>query len=223
MRTRGEPPCRPGQKLLIGPEGPLAGTLGCAEFDRAAAADAVEVLAAGRPELRSYEHDLGNIEVHLEPYNRPPQLVVLGATVVGLWLLRWARELGYDSALVESRAERITGEHRRAADRVVSSVGELSIDGHTSAVHTDHDAPDLPRELALLLRAGAPFVGLMGSARHTSPHLEAIRASTDDAGDALRTPVGLDIGARTPPEIALAILAGVLAAREGRGGGWLDR
>ncbi|MDP8928721.1 MAG: XdhC/CoxI family protein [Actinomycetota bacterium] len=223
MRTRGQPPCRPGQKLLIGPEGPLAGTLGCAEFDRAAAADAVEVLAAGRPALRSYEHDLGDIEVHLEPYNRPPQLVVLGATVVGLWLLRWARQLGYDRALVESRAERITAEHRHAAGRVVSSVGELSIDGYTSAVHTDHDAPDLARELAVLLRAGAPFVGLMGSARHTSSHLEAIRASAAHVGDALRTPVGLDIGARSPPEIALSILAGVLAAREGRGGGWLDR
>ncbi|MDP8927491.1 MAG: XdhC family protein [Actinomycetota bacterium] len=223
MRTRGEPPCQPGQKLLIGPEGPLAGTLGCAEFDSAAAADAADVLAMGRPALRNYEHDLGDIEVQLEPYRRPPRLVVLGATVVGLWILRWARDLGYDNALVEPRRERITGEHRRVAGRVVSSVAELSLDEHISAVHTDHDAPDLVGELAALLRAGARFVGLMGSARHTSPHVEAIRASAAHIGDALRTPVGLDIGARTPPEIALSILAGVLAAREGRGGGWLDR
>lgn len=224
VRTCGEPPSKPGQKLLVGHGGPLAGTLGCAEFDSAAAADAIEVLADGRPDLRTYEHDLGEVEVHLEPYRRAPRLVVLGATVVGLWLLRWARDLGYDTALVEPRADRITDDHRRAAGRLVSSVADLSVDEDTSAVHTDHDAPDLAGELAVLLGAGARFVGLMGSARHVSPHLEAISgASSAEAAAALRTPVGLDIGARTPPEIALSILAGVLAAREGRAGGWLDR
>ncbi len=223
VRTRGEPPCTPGQKLLVGLEGNLAGTLGCAEFDRLAERDAVEVHASGHPALRTYEHDLGVVEVHLEPFLRPPVLVVLGATLVGLWLLRWARDLGYDTVLIEPRAERITSDHRDAAGRVVSSAVELQIEGRTSAVHTDHDAPDVAQELAVLLRAGAPFVGLMGSARHTSRHLEAIRASAGDADNALHTPVGLDIGARTPPEIALSILAGVLAARESRGGGWLDR
>lgn len=222
VRTRGEPPCTPGQKLLLRLDGPAAGTLGCAEFDRLASGDAVEVLATGRPALRSYEHDLGVVEVHLEPYLRSPVLVVLGATAVGLWLLRWARDLGYDTVLVESRAHRVTREHRHAAGRVVSSAVELPIEARTSAVHTDHDAPDLAQEVAVLLQAGVPFVGLMGSARHTSPHLEAIRGSVGGAADALRTPVGLDIGARTPPEIALSILAGVLAARENREGRWLD-
>jgi len=69
------------------------------------------------------------------------------------------------------------------------------------------------------------FVGVMGSARHTAPHLAALRASGcgDEELARLRTPVGLDLGARTPAEIALSILAGLLAARTGRTGGWLDQ
>ena len=80
-------------------------------------------------------------------------------------------------------------------------------------------------QLAIVLRSPASFVGVMGSARHTAPHLTALRAAgcSDDDLARLRTPVGLDLGARSPAEIALSILAGLLAARTGRTGGWLDR
>ena len=89
---------------------------------------------------------------------------------------------------------------------------------------TDHDAPDIVAELGALLRSPARFVGVMGSARHTAAHLEALRSGCTDAElDRLRTPVGLDLGGRTPAEIALSILAGMLAARTGHAGGWLDR
>ena len=104
-------------------------------------------------------------------------------------------------------------------------MADITLGPAVDAVHTDHDAPDIVAELAPLLRAGVRFVGVMGSARHTAPHLEALRAAgcTDDELARLRTPVGLDLGARTPAEIALSILAGLLAARTGRTGGWLDR
>ena len=104
-------------------------------------------------------------------------------------------------------------------------MADVALGPAVDAVHTDHDAPDIVAELAPLLRAGVRFVGVMGSARHTAPHLEALRAAgcTDDELARLRTPVGLDLGARTPAEIALSILAGLLAARTGRTGGWLDR
>src|SRR5229473_3589898 len=103
IRTDGAPPCQPGQKLLLGTRGPLSGTLGCSEFDVSAAADAEEVLATGRPVLRTYHHDLGSVEVYLEPYLHRPRLVVLAATPIALWLLRWGKDLGYDTILVESR------------------------------------------------------------------------------------------------------------------------
>ncbi len=161
------------------------------------------------------------MEVYLEPYRRRPRLVVLGATPVGLWLLRFGRDLGYEPVLVESRAERVTSEHRAAAARVVTSPEDLPSGGEVDAVHTDHDAPRVAEHVATLLRGGARFAGVMGSARHADPHLEALRELGVPA-ERVQTPVGLDVGARTPQEIAVSILAGLMAARTGRDGGWLD-
>jgi molybdopterin adenylyltransferase len=222
VRVHGDPPCRPGQKLLLGRDGPVAGTLGCAEFDGAASADAPEVLRAGEPAVRTYEHELGSVEVYLEPHRRRPLLVILGATPVALWLLRWGTELGYETALVEPRTERVPADHKDAASHVAASPDELSLGAEVDAVHTDHDAPGLADHVATLIRAGARFVGVMGSRRHAGPYLDALREMGLDPA-AARSPVGLDVGARTPQEIALSILAGLVAARTGRPGGWLDR
>ena len=85
--------------------------------------------------------------------------------------------------------------------------------------------PQLGDEPAGLLRSPARFVGVMGSARHVGPHLEDLRSRGFGAEDLrrIRTPVGIDIGARTAEEIALSILAGMVADRRGATGGWLDR
>jgi xanthine/CO dehydrogenase XdhC/CoxF family maturation factor len=219
VRVHGDPPCRPGQRLVLGRSGPLEGTLGCAEFDGAAAADAPAVLDAGEPLMRTYEHELGSVEVFLEPTDRRRStLVVLGATPVALWMLRWGANLGYDTVLVEPRAERVTADHKEAAGRVVESPDALGPVRHLDVVHTDHDAPLVAEHVAALATAGARFLGVMGSRRHAGPHLERLRELGLDPSR-VETPVGLDIGARTPQEIALSILAGVVASRTGRAGG----
>ena len=226
IRTDGAPPCQPGQKLLLGAGGPLSGTLGCSEFDVSAAADAAGVLATGRPILRTYHHDLGSVEGYLEPYLHRPQLVVLAATPIALWLLRWGKDLGYETVLVESRSDWVTTEHRSAAARVLADAGEIgqSPAGEMEVVATDHDAPDVSQQVATLLDHKPRFVGIMGSARHTGGHLAALRKMgvPDDQVAQIQSPVGLNIGAKTPPEIALSILGGLMAARTGRRGGWID-
>jgi molybdenum cofactor synthesis domain-containing protein len=223
IRVHGSPPCRPGQKLVVGPAGPLEGTLGCAEFDGAAVADAPAVRAAGEPVLRTYEHELGSVEVYLEPHVPRPTLVVLGATPVAGWLLRWGRDMGYETILVEPRPERVTAELKDVAGRVAEGVDGVDLRGDVDAVHTDHDAPRVADDVAALLRGGARFVGVMGSARHASPYLAALRdlGVPEEAMARVQTPVGLDVGARTPQEIAISILAGLIASRTGRSGRWL--
>jgi molybdopterin adenylyltransferase len=224
VRVHGSPPCRVGQKLMIGEHGPIEGTLGCSEFDTAAIGDAPAVLAGGEPVVRTYRHDLGSVEVFIEPRTEGPILVVLGATPVARWLLRWGRDIGYDTALIEPRTDRVTAEDRALAGRVADGVDDLESSGEVDAVHTDHDAPGLAEHIATLLHRRVRFVGVMGSAGHAAPHLDALRAlgvAEEDVAP-VRTPVGLDIGARTPAEIALSILAGLVAARTGRDGGWLD-
>src|SRR5207247_482309 len=137
VKVHGSPPCQVGQRMDIGPSGPLEGSLGCAEFDAAAVADAPEILRAGQAETRTYHHDLGDVEVFLEPRLAPPTLIVVSATPVALELLRLGRVLGYRTVLVEPRRERITSEHQGAADEVVQGLDGLEPNERTDAVCTD--------------------------------------------------------------------------------------
>lgn len=221
VETEGAPPCRVGQRLTMGSRGPLEGTLGCAEIDESALRDVTELLRTGSPGTRVYEHELGRVKVYLEPHLGPPRLMVWSATPVALELMKLATALGYHVVLVESRSERITAEHEGVAHETVAAASGTDLDTKTDAVLTDHDSPDVNRALGLLLRSPARFIGIMGSARHMGPHFEALVAegfTNDDLGR-IETPVGLDIGGRTPVEIALSIAGGLVAARSGRAGG----
>jgi xanthine/CO dehydrogenase XdhC/CoxF family maturation factor len=224
IRVDGEPPSRPGAKLLMSRTSALAGTLGCSEFDSAALADAPTVAAGGTPQLRTYRHDLGSIEAYLEPHAPVATLVVFGATPVAGSILRWAPELGFRPVFVETRPERLQGNQWPTA---ITSLEELGRIGGSDlyAVHTDHDAPDIVAALLALVPLRPKFIGLVGSRRHTGHHLEGLRAKGvgEDVIAQIQTPAGLDLGGVTAAEIALAILAGVVARRHGHGGGWLER
>jgi xanthine dehydrogenase accessory factor len=218
VRVDGRPPSRPGAKALLTREAALAGTLGCSEFDSAALADGPALLDEGEPRLATYRHDLGSVEVYLEPYLARPALVVVSATPVATHLLPWASEVGFRTVLVEPRSERLgEGSWADLADEVATSEAELEVPGELYVVCTDHDAPDLVGHLEGLLRRGPRYVGVMGSRRHTGHHLEALRARGMAEADVARieSPVGLSIGSRTPAEIAISILAGLIAARRG--------
>ena len=131
VRTDGDPPSAAGAKALLDGGRILAGTLGCSEFDSAAQADAAGLLESGQPVLHTYRHDLGSIEVYLEPHLAEPTLLVLADTPVGRALARWAGDMGF---------------------RVLSAGGladlPAELGGDLSVVHTNHDAPDLPDVLA---------------------------------------------------------------------------
>ena len=199
VKVDGEPPSRPGEKILLDRSGAVAGTLGCSEFDSAARADAAAFLDDGRPGLRTYRHDLGAIEVYLEPYRAAPVLVVLGETPVGRELRELAARAGFH------------------ADADLDAAGPGCY-----AVATDHDDPRLPDLLEQILRQDPRFVGVMGSRRHTGHHLDELRRRgvPEAAVAAIQTPVGLDIGARGATEVAVSILAGLIAVKNGAEGGW---
>ncbi len=221
IKLDGEPPSHPGAKLLMSTSAGIAGTLGCSEFDSAALEDAARIAQSAKPQLRTYRHDLGSIEVYLEPYAATPILVVFAATPVAKALIRWAPEVGFRPVLVETRQERLANGEWAGA---ITSLGSLRdiLAGDVYAVHTDHDATDLVQALETLLTANPRFIGLVGSRRHTGHHLEALRARgvPEDVIARIQSPVGVDVGARTPPEIALSILAGLVAVRHGAQGGW---
>jgi xanthine dehydrogenase accessory factor len=216
-----QPPSHPGAKLLLSRTATLAGTLGCSEFDAAAMADASEIAEGGAPVLRTYHHDLGSIEVYVEPHAQAPTLVVFGATPVAGSLLRWASEVGFRTVLVETRHDRLKGADWPVAIESLDELG-AAMGEEIYAVHTDHDAEDLVQALEALLPRQPRFIGLVGSRRHTGHHLEALRAKgvPEDVIARIHSPVGLDLGATSAAEIALSILAGLVAVRRGGKGGW---
>lgn len=208
IKLDGEPPSQSGAKLLMTRSAAVAGTLGCSEFDSAAMADAASIAEHGSPQTRTYRHDLGSIDVYLEPYAAAPVLLVFATTPLADVLVRWAAEVGFRAVAAPAAAD---VPHGLGADLYV--------------VHTNHDAPDLVAALEAVLPRNPRFVGLVGSRRHTGHHLEALRAKgvSEDVISRIQSPVGLDLGARTPQEIALSILAGLVAIRRGGSGGWKSK
>ena len=208
IKADGDPPSQPGAKLLMTREVAVAGTLGCSEFDTAALTDSPGIAEAAAPQTRTYRHDLGTIDVYLEPYPAMPTLVVFASTPIARELVRWAPEVGFRAVLAEGAQQ---------VPAVTSS--DLYV------VHTNHDAPDLVESLEAILPRSPRFIGLVGSRRHTGHHIDALRRQgvAEEVIARIQTPVGLDIGARTPAEIALSILAGLVAVRRGGSGGWKSR
>src|SRR5260370_38802855 len=146
IRLDGEPPSRTGAKLLMSRSATLAGTLGCSEFDAAALEDASRVADGGQPQLRTYRHDLGSIEVYLEPHAAAPTLVVFGATPVARALMRWAPELGFRPVLGETRPQRLAGADWPPAFTNLDKLGD-ALRSEIYAGHTDHSAPVLVHAL----------------------------------------------------------------------------
>ncbi|HJQ72186.1 MAG TPA: molybdenum cofactor synthesis domain-containing protein [Actinomycetota bacterium] len=221
VRVIGSPPCTVGNAMAIVPGGEVRGTLGCAEFDAAAVSAAAEVQAAGAPEMRTFHHPEGDVEVYLEPHRARPRLVVVSATDVARSLRVEMERQGRRVIVLEPRAERVAPEDGPS----VRSLEELTLGYDDEVVFTDHDAPGIADMLTSLLRSPVRFIGVMGSRRHVAHYVEDLRSRGfgDDDLRRIRSPLGLDLGGRRPEEIALAIAAGLVAADHDRGGGWLDR
>jgi xanthine dehydrogenase accessory factor len=149
-------------------------------------------------------------------------LVTVFASPVASFLLHFAHDLGYRTVLIEPDTERVDDAIRRHADTIVEAADEKSVDTTADVVVTDHHRDDLGPVLQEVLTHPARWVGIMGSPRHTAPHITALHelGVPDDEIARVHRPIGLNIGSRTPPEIAIATLAGLLADRAGRPGGF---
>jgi xanthine dehydrogenase accessory factor len=144
-------------------------------------------------------------------------LVAVFASPVAEVLLRWAPELGFRIQLLDpdpSRGAELGG--------FAEVDGELA---DADVVVTDHHRPELGEVLRDALARPVRWVGVMGNPRHEGPHVAALAALGVPPEEIARVhrPIGLDIGSRTPAEIALSTLAGLLADRNGRSGGFAHR
>ncbi len=211
----GAPPVPP---LVVREDGSLDGTLGDRTLDRRLVDAAHEALERGT----SRTVELGDLSVFIEAFPVRPRLVVVGAVEVARSLVRIARELGYETVVVDGRATFATKERFPDVDRLVVGwpdevADEIGLGPADAVAVLTHDVKfDEPAIVAALGRA-CRYVGAVGSRKTQADRRERLRTAgvTNAALHQLRGPIGLDLGGRAPAETALAIMAEIVAARYG--------
>jgi xanthine/CO dehydrogenase XdhC/CoxF family maturation factor len=159
----------------------------------------------------------------LPPNGGPRTLVTVFDSPVATYLQHFGRDAGFRTVLLEPDSDRLSWADWKYADHVTTSPSEEYIDRTTDVVLTDHDRPELGRVLEQMLRLPARWIGVMGSVRHTAPHVDQLRQMgvPDQIIARVHRPAGLNIGSHTPAEIAIAVLAGLIADRNRRPGGFV--
>lgn len=148
-------------------------------------------------------------------------LVAVFTSPVADYLLHFGRDIGFKTVLLEPDSGRLADAEWRYADHVATAPHEDFMNLTSDVVVTDHDRSDLGTTLQAVLRLPSRWVGVMGSVRHTAPHIAALKGLgvPDFAIARVHRPIGLNIGSKTPAEIAISTLAGLIADRNGRPGG----
>ena len=185
-------------------------------------AEARTLLASGGPAVRDHPGPGGKVEVFFDVDRPPPLLVIVGGVHIGLALCRLAKAAGYRVVVVDPRRGFNTAERFPQADeRLLSWPDEalrgLGVTDATAIAVLSHDPKIDDPAVREALRSPAFYVGALGSRRTTRLRRERLIAAgmTKQDLDRLHAPIGLDLGGRSPEEIALSILAQIIAVRSG--------
>jgi xanthine dehydrogenase accessory factor len=222
---------RPGAKLVVDARG-VEGDLGSPGLNAAVEAEARALLAVGETTLRTFGLDGEPIGVEarifIQSFAPKADLYIFGAIDFARAMARIGKYLGYRVTVVDARPIFATEARIPDADRVVVSwpdefLAAARVEPRTAIVILTHDPKfDVPL-LKVALGTNAGYIGIMGSRRTHAERVDLLRAEGVGDADLLRisAPVGLDIGARTPEEMAVSIAAEIVALRAERGGGRL--
>lgn len=210
VSVEGEAPSYAGAKVAVAGGTILAGTLGCSEFDTAGRELAAEVAAGdGTPTLRRrvvFGHGGEQaLELFAELHRPAPAVIVCGDNAIGRAVAELTEFLGRRAVLLANAD---------VADGIAVQPGD-------AVLVSDHDAPYVDAVLREALAGPAGFVGMLGSRRHAPLVVARLLADGVPAEYVARlhSPCGLDIGSRGPAEIALSIVAEIVAVERGRAGG----
>ena len=203
-----------GRKLVVLGDGSTAGAI-----DEAAIQAARAALAEGRS--RRLPH--GDGELFVDVLMPSPRLVVVGGVHIAIALVRLAKELGYRTVLVDPRETFASARRFPNVDEIVSAwpdeaLARLALNAGTAVAVLAHDPKLDDPAIRAALASPAFYVGALGSTRtQQKRRARLLTAGVAEADLAkLHAPIGLDLGGRSPEEIALAILAQIVAARNGR-------
>ncbi len=230
VKSEGSTPRHVGSKMLVYPDGKFIGTIGGGDLEHRVLDEAWMALGDGQPRLLKYSMVDpsrgdpgvcgGTVEVFVEPILPPPMVVVIGAGHVGKAVVHLAKWLGFRVAVSDDRAEFCTPEAVPGADAyypcsMAELPNQLKVTRRTYIVVASRgsslDAAGLPG----LLRSQATYIGVIGSKRRWLTTVKALKEQgvDDDAINRVHSPIGLELNAETPEEIAVSIMAEILMLR----------
>jgi xanthine dehydrogenase accessory factor len=208
-----------GAKLLIWPDGRVDGDLGDAALAARVRDDAAPLLARG--ESRVIEYGEGGAAVFVESFVPPPSLFMVGGVHIAIALSALAKVLGFRTVVVDARSAFASEERFAHVDELVVAWPDEALEGRLDARSAvallTHDPKLDDPALRVALRSPARYIGALGSPSTHARRLERLGAEGFSEAELARIhgPIGLPIGAKTPEEIALSILAEIVKAQRG--------
>jgi xanthine dehydrogenase accessory factor len=232
IRARGSVPRHETSKMLVYADGRIVGTVGGGELENRTIEEARQVAREGTP--RIITHSLvdpsrgdagvcgGEVQVFIEPITPPPTLLILGAGHVGRALAHLARWMGYRVVVTDDRADLCTHDFIPDADEfvvgpVTEALSKIRVDSQTYVASVTRGYLFDVDALPVLLDSPAPYIGVIGSLRRWTMALNDLRAKgvSDEALARIHAPIGLELQAETPEEIAVSIMAEIVMVRRG--------
>jgi len=209
-----------GRKLLLWPDGRSEGDLGehalMAEVrDRAQAA-----FIRQRSERIRLPSSAGMVEIFLDIQVGPPRLIIVGAVHIAIALVTFAKALGFHTIVLDARSAFATPERFAHADQLLiqwpaDALATLGLDETTYLVVLTHDEKIDNPALQVALNSTVHYIGALGSRKTHARRMEALieTGATAAAIQRIHAPIGLEIGAQRPEEIALAIMSEIIAVK----------
>ncbi len=214
----GASPAKVGAQIVLRSDGTTSGTVGGGKLEAAILSDVRDALATRRCLLKHYAlreegEDAvgtlcgGELTVFIQSYTPPPRLVIVGGGHIGRPLKVMAEAAGFEVIVVDVHPERGTAPDLRQV--------ELTADSYVVLITTDHVADEAA--MRQVIDTPVPYIGMIGSRAKCQIVLDHLRADgyPEEALGRVYAPIGLDLGGPTPGEIAVAILAEIIAVRRG--------
>jgi xanthine dehydrogenase accessory factor len=209
-----------GEKLLIYDDGTTLGALPTALPREQIVADAQELLRQEKTLTRSYAAEGGEARLFFESYTPPPTLFVFGAVHIAVALVGLIKQLGFRTVVVDARAAFATPERFPHADELIHAWPDEALEGRALNMSSyvcvlTHDPKLDDPALHIVLRRPVRYIGALGSPKTHGKRIERLRAEGFSEAELARIhgPIGLELGARTPEEIAVSILAQIVQVK----------
>lgn len=212
-----------GTKVLAWPDGGFYGVALEQDVQEQIGAALKGVFETLKPHRRTIETGEERHELFFEVYPPPPRLVMVGAVHIAIPLTRFARELGFRTVIIDPRPVFATRERFAEADELIIGwphevLTESSFNASTFLVVLSHDPKLDNPALKLALNSNCRYIGALGSRKTHNRRIKALKEEglTDTRISRIHAPIGIDLGGRKPEEIAVSIIAEIVAVQNGR-------